>query len=51
METLIYVIIIGFLALVAGIVLIGVVGYFVHGDTKEEVISNIKTLITGEELE
>lgn len=51
METLIWTIIMGFLALVGGIILIGVVDYFIHGDSKEEVITNIKTLITGEELE
>lgn len=51
METLIWVIIIGFLALIAGIILIGVTEYFIHGDSKEEVLANIKSLITGEELE
>ena len=36
-------------ALAASVIAMAVVG-FIHGETKEEVISEIKTLITGEEL-
>ena len=49
MTTLIWVTMCFGLALLVAIIAMGAIDYYVFGDSKEEVIANIKLFITGEE--
>lgn len=49
MATVIWVTMCFGIALVLGVILMGLTEYFVLGESKEEVISNILNLITGNE--
>lgn len=51
METLIWVTMCSGIALIGSLIMMPMMLYFICGYSKEEVISNMKSLIIGEELD